>query len=517
MVATLVLTSCGQATTEEEDVVMEEEEPGPDPAPSYARHEGVGKYGGTLTMTLSGDYTTFDPPLLTSSADTSVIFQTYESLLEHNPDFTYQPLLAESWEANDDLTEWTFYLRQGVKFSHGKEMKAEDVVFTLDRLFEVESPYSGALSMIEDVVAVDDYTVRFDLSSGTSFLPDLLTRYHVSITPSDIDPARFATETFGTGPFIMTENVVGERTVFKKNPDYWWKGYPYLDEVVYIYLPDPQSRTEALKAGSVDYYRYTPISAIAEIEAYPGLRASIVSGSSQIAMWMDNTVEPFNNKLVRQAIQAVTDREAINEAALFGYGTIAYDHPIPPVDIHFNPKAKPLEYNPELAKSLLEQAGYPDGIDLTLYTSTHSAAPMLEMATIMKEKAAPGGIRIDIQVVPEAGYWSDIWLVKPFGTVYWGGRIPDDALSTVYKSDAGWNESSYNNPRIDELILLARSQVKLEDRQKTYGEIQEILVDEVPRILPVFRPSVEGMRDTLRGIEATPNAAMWARYAWWDD
>jgi len=517
MVAALVLTSCGGAGTEEEEAVTEKGVTGPDPTPTYARHVGVGKYGGTLTIALGGDHLTFDPPLLSSSADTAVIFQIYESLLEHNPDFTYQPLLAESWEANEDLTQWTFYLRKGVKFHHGKEMKAEDVVFSIDRLFEMESPYAGALSMIEDVVAVDDYTVRFDLSSGTSFLPDLLTRYHVSICPSDIDPARFATEPIGTGPFIMTENVVGERTVFKKNPDYWWKGYPYLDDLVYIYLPDPQSCTEALKSGSVDYYRYTPISSVPEIEAYPGLRVSIVTGSSQISMVMDNTVEPFNNKLVRQALQAVTDREATNQACLFGYGTIAYDHPIPPVDVHFNPKAKPPEYNPELAKSLLEQAGYPDGIDLTLYTSTHSAAPMLEMATVMKEKAVPAGIRIEIEVMPEAGYWSDVWLKKPFCTVYWGGRIPDDALSTIYKSDAGWNESKYNNPRVDELIIKARSQVKLEDRQKTYGEIQEILVDEVPRIVPVFRPEVTGMRDNLKGIESTPNAAMWARYAWWDD
>ncbi len=135
----------------------------------------------------------------------------------------------------------------------------------------------------------------------------------------------------------------------------------------------------------------------------------------------------------------------------------------------------------------------------------------------MKEKAAPAGIRIEIKVMPEAGYWSEVWLVQPFGTVYWGGRIPDDALSTVFKSDAGWNESNYKNPRVDELIMLARSQVKLEDRQKTYGEIQEILVDDVPGIIPVFRPEVTGMRDNLKGIESTPNAAMWARYAWWDN
>ncbi|MEE8374589.1 MAG: ABC transporter substrate-binding protein, partial [Dehalococcoidia bacterium] len=417
-----------------------------------------------------------------------------------------------------DLTEWTFYLRQGVKFHHGKEMTSEDVVYSFDRLFELESPGAGALGMIEDVVAVDDYTVRFDLNSGSAFFPDTLALvYHAKILPSDVDPARFANETIGTGPFIMTENIVGERTTFKKNPNYWWKGLPYLDEVIFIYLPDPQARLEALKAGVVDYHRYMPIPEIAEVEAHPDIRASVVSSTSYIHMAMDVTEPPFDNKLVRQAIQAVTDREAINQAALLGRGAIAYDHPIPAFDPHFNAEAKPPDYNPELAKSLLEQAGYPDGIDITLYTSTNPGAPMLEMATVMKEKAAAGGIRIDLQVMPEATYWSEVWLVKPFFTSYWAGRTPDAALSISVLSTSDWQESNWVNPRADELIILARTQVNLEDRQKTYGELQEILIDEVPRIIPVFQLVVNGMANNVRGLESEPSAWFWLRYAWLDD
>ena len=345
----------------------------------------------------------------------------------------------------------------------------------------------------------------------------MISRYHAKICPSDIDPERLKTGTFGTGPFIVTENIVGERTVMKKNPNYWWEGYPYLDEVIFIYFADPETRAEALKAGTVDTIMNMVVPSIPSIEADPGCKVSLIPSAFQMNMLFDVTEPPFDDVLVRKAIQAATDRQAILDAALLGHGGIAYDHPIMSTDPHFNEDCKPPDYDIELARSLLEQAGYPDGIDLTLYTSTHSGAPMMEMATVMKEKAAPAGIRIDIVVTPEAGYWSDVWLKEPFCTVYWGGRIPDDALSTIYLSDAGWNESKYNNPRVDELIMLARTQVKLEDRQKTYGEIQEILVDEVPRILPVFRPEVTGMRDNLKGIESTPNAAMWARYAWWDD
>jgi len=171
------------------------------------------------------------------------------------------------------------------------------------------------------------------------------------------------------------------------------------------------------------------------------------------------------------------------------------------------------EYDPELARALLEQAGYPDGIDLTLFTST-LGAPMVEMAMVMKEKAAPAGIRIDIQVMPEEVYWSDVWMVEPFCTVYYGGRIPDEALSVVYLSTASWNESHYSNPRVDELILKARTQLELEDRRETYRELQCILIDEVPRIIPVFMPVAHGMRLNVRGLEAKPHGGVFCRYVW---
>ena len=147
--------------------------------------------------------------------------------------------------------------------------------------------------------------------------------------------------------------------------------------MVFIYLPDPQSRLEALKAGAVDYHRYMPLTEVAEVEANADLKVSVVSSSGYIHMNLDVTVSPTDNKLVRQAIQAATDRDAINQSAFLGKGAIGYDHPIPPFDPHFSAEAAANHpgYDIELAKSLLEQAGYPDGIDLVLFTSTNPGAP----------------------------------------------------------------------------------------------------------------------------------------------
>ena len=128
------------------------------------------------------------------------------------------------------------------------------------------------------------------------------------------------------------------------------------------------------------------------------------------------------------------------------------------------------------------------------------------MATAFREGAAPAGIRIDVRVTPAAGYWSNVWMVEAFTTSSWAGRPPDEALAVVYKSDTVWNESFYKNPEVDRLILQARGQSDPEERQATYGELQCLLIDEVPSIIPVFRPVFMGLRSNVRGLEAHPQS-----------
>ena len=503
----------------------EEATPGPgqalEPAGTPSPDSVLPKRGGTLRVAVVKDHSTFDPPIVLAVPDIIVTQQAYDNLILRDPDdLSLIPMLAQSWESNDDLTQFTFYLRPGVKFHHGKEFKAEDVVYTFKRLLdpEVGSPIAATLDFVTNVVALDELTVRFDLDSPNTYLPDLVALYHARIIPSDIDPERLANEEFGTGPFILKEYVVDERIVMVRNPDYWWEGRPYLDEVILFYIPEPETRAEALKSSAVDVIHDLIASNVPTLEAHPETRVSVAASAAYLNLAMDITVPPFDNILVRRAIQAATDREAILQAAQFGEGGIAYDHPIPPGDPHFwegSKEAVP-PYDVDLAKALLEEAGYPSGLDLILYTST-SAGTMVEMAVAFKDKAAPAGIQVTIQREPEENYWTDVWMVKPFTTVSWGGRAPDEALSVVYKSNAKWNESRYNNPRVDELIIKARSQADPADRRETYGEIQRILIDEVPRIIPVFGPEFQGLRLNVRDCEANQKSSLLLYRCWLDD
>ena len=396
--------------------------------------------GGTLRVAVVKAHSTFDPHVVNDNPDIQLSRQAYDNLILRDPDdLSLIPMLAKSWESNDDLTQFTFHLRPGVKFHHGKEFTAEDVVYSFERLLDpdVGSPIAATLDFVSNVVAVDQLTVRFELDRPNSYLPDLMALYHARIIPSDIDPQRLANEEFGTGPFILKEHVVGERIAMVRNSDYWWEGYPYLDQLIFFYIATSETRAEALKSGAVDVIFDLDASSVNALEAHPETRVSESASASYLNLAMDMRVEPFDDILVRKALQAATDREAILQAAQFGKGSIAYDHPVPVTDPHFwegSKEAVP-PYDVERAKALLAEAGYRDGVDLTLYTST-SGGTMVQMAVAFKESAAPAGIRVKIQRVPEDAFWSDVWMVRPFTTVWWDGRTPDEAFSVVYKSDA---------------------------------------------------------------------------------
>ena len=461
--------------------------------------------GGTLRIGTTADTKTLDPALLLTNPDIWVTEAVYDNLVTHDYDMNVKAVLAESWEPNEDLTSYTFQLRRGVKFHNGKEFTAEDVVYSIKRLIdpEVGSPAKSSLDFIVDVVALDDYTVRFDMEESNAFLPDALCLYQGRIIPSNVDPSQLTNDAIGTGPFKLVERIPGERTVLERNPDYWEEEVPHLDEVIFYNMPDPSSRLEALKTGSVDIVYPLSAADARGVEGIENIRVSEATGSSYLTLAMDVTAEPFDDINVRKAVQMATDREAVRQVALFGRGMIGRDHPIPPSDPHFANDVAVPSYDPEGAKRLLQDAGYPDGLDLTLHTSDVFPGNV-ELAVAFKESAAPAGIRVDIQRDPEEIYWSEIWLKVPFMTVNWLGRIPDAALSVVFLCDADWNESNYCSPSMDQLVFKARTQADIEDRKQTYAEIQRILVDEVPEVIPVFMPVFMGLRDNIQGIEAHP-------------
>jgi len=500
LTAIFVLAACSSPAPEPTSAPVSEPTsvPAPEPTSVPAPEPTI------LRIATSADNKTLDPAMLTTNPDIWVDGTIYDKLLERNLDMTLTPSLATSWEPTDDLSSYTFHLRPGVQFQSGKDLTSEDVVFTFERLLdpEVGSPASSVLSTITNIEAVDPLTVRFDLSTPSAFFPDLLTAYQAKIINSQVDTQTLALTADGTGPFILEEYKSGERAVLKRNPNYWGEG-PFVDQVVFYFMPSPQSRVEALKTGAVDIVYPLAPTAIADLEKASSVRVSRVSSSSYLILSMDTNQAPFDNPKVRQAVQAATDREAINKASLLGLGTVGSDIAISPNDPNFPLGVKPVAYDPARAKQLLTEAGYPDGIDITLHTSDVFPG-LVEMAVTLKETAAPAGIRIAISRDPEETFWSKVWLTEPFVTVNWFGRDADSALAINVLSDAPWNESNYRSQEVDDLVLKARGQTDIAARRETYGELQKLLVENAGRIIPVFMPVFMGLRDNVEGVSAHP-------------
>ena len=507
MALTLVAWSCDGDTTGEQEEEEEEED----------------QYGGTLRVAMAADTNTLDPAYVTSSMDYAFGQAAQDNLIWRSHDGTLNPMLATSWEPNEDATVWTFELREGVTFHHGKVFNADDVVFTIERLLDpdVGSVAAASLASITEVTKIDDYTVQFETETSNAFLPQAFCITQARIMPSDIDPARFDTEEFGTGPFINTEFLPGERAVFERNDDYWMEddegnSLPYLDEVIFYYMPEPETRTEAIKNGSVEVCFELDNISVDSVEATAGVSVSEVASGSYVNFAMIVTEPPFDNKLVRQAVQAATDRETILQVAYLGRGEIANDIPIPSSDPHSELFVDSPAYDPDHARELLEQAGVEIPLEITLHTSTIGPG-MVEAAVALKESAEPAGINITIQQDPEDVYWGSIWLVEPFTVVTWNYRPPDQALSLVYLCGTAWNETYMCIPEMDDLIIRARGETTLAERQATYAEVQELLIDDASRIIPAFRGVFLGLLDNVRGVSAHPNNWLYLTEAWLED
>ena len=459
----------------------------------------------TLLIATSPDFTTLDPAMALTNPDVYVAQALFENLVVRGIDGTLEPQLAESWQPNADSTQWTFTLRSGVTFHNGKEFTSEDVVGTFKRLLdpEMNSPALPVLDIIEDVVAVDPTTVRFDLSAASSLLPDLVAITQAKIVAAGKEPDDRISSAVGTGPFQIEHHSAGSRTVLKKWEDYWAEGQPRLNQLTFLATPALKTRISGLSAGQVHVVFPIEASEAKKLEGTKSVIVTQIPASSFVSVTMDVTSAPFDNKQVRQAFRAAIDRQALVDEVLGGDGVVANDHPIAPSDPLYWSGQQAAEFDVDAARALLAEAGFGDGVDVTLHTSTVRPG-MAAMAAAIKEMVEPAGFRVEIEESAERGYVPDVWLKESFATMTWNQGLPDETLALMYRSDSPLNASNYSNPELDDLIKLARTQLDEAERRATYEQIQQILIDDVPAIIAVFMPAFVSLLDSVDGIEFHP-------------
>ncbi|PSM15815.1 peptide ABC transporter substrate-binding protein [Nitratireductor sp. StC3] len=403
------------------------------------------------------------------------------------------PALAESFEAtNADASEWAFKLRKGVEFSNGRSLKPKDVLASYHHHMG-ENSKSGVRSTLADIrqIRIDgDDTVVFELEQGNADFPYITSDYRLPILQAEDDGTLDWSSGVGTGAFSLEHFEPGVRLEARRNPNYWRDAW--FESVEMLAIHDVVARTAALKTGDVDYITNLDLKTLNLLKRDAALAITNVTGFAFYVAPMDVRVSPFDNNDARLALKYAVDREELVEKILRGYGKVGNDNPIAP-SIKYAIQPEPVHgYDPDRARYHLKKAGL-SSMRVDLSASDAAFPGAVDAAILMQSSAKKCGI--DINVIREAadGYWSNVWMKKPWCMSYFRGRPTIDwMMSMVYYSKAAWNDTFWENTRFDDLLGKARVETNEARRGEMYAEIQQILHDEGGANVLMFNDYVSG-------------------------
>lgn len=459
------------------------------------------KKGGVFRIGLGHGSTTdtYDPGLWDQLYVQTFAAARVNYLIEIAADGNLVPELAESWESADAMT-WVFKIREGVSFHSGKPMTPDDVVASLNH-HRGDASTSAVKPFFDPVtdIKIDGQNVVITLNAANADFPYLMSDYHLPILPSaegKIDP----TTSDGTGGYIVESFEPGVQATMNRNPNYWKPDRAHFDQIILLSILDPAARLNALMTGEVDLIDQVDPASIALLEGRGVSKILSVSGNAHYVFPMDARTAPFNDNNVRLALKYAFDRQELVDKILAGHGSVANDNPIGPANRYFFAEMEPKAYDPDKAKFHLKEAGL-DTLEVTLSAANAAFSGAVDAAVLMSEKAAAAGITINVDRVPDDGYWDNIWMKKPFCASYWGGRpVEDQMFTTAYVSGAEWNESFWSNEAFDKLLVAARSELDEAKRREMYQEMQRLVSFEGSTIIPMYNNYVMAVANSV----ATP-------------
>lgn len=481
-----------------------------------------GSSGGNKTLVFGrgGDSTSLDPSRTTEGETFKVTINIYETLLTFEDEGTaVEAGLAKSWEPSEDGLTYTFELQEGVKFHDGTDFNAEAVVKNFERWASGNAeqfPYYNTMfggfegdegHVIESVTAEGDHTVVFKLKRPQApFLKNLAMDMFAIASPTAFEEQGdndFERNPVGTGPFKFVEWKPNDSITIEKFDDYWQEGLPKLDKVIFRSIPDNAARLNALTAGEIDLADGINPSDGESIENNADLQLFERPSMNIGYLGLTVTREPFDNKLVRQAMNHAIDKQSIIDAFFEGRADIAVN-PMPPSISGYNEDIKGYDYDPEKAKALLEEAGYGDGFEMELWAMPVPRPYMPDgekVAEVIQKNLADIGVTAKIVSHEWATYLdlaskgeADAFMLG------WTGDNgdPDNFIYALLDEDnIGSNNYTYfKNDETHKLLIEAQTEVDESKRIELYKKAQEILHDEAPWVpLAHSTPLLAGAKD----------------------
>ena len=462
-----------------------------------------GKPGGRIRVASNSSSTadTLDPAKGALSTDYVRHFMFYNGLTRFDSHLVPQLELAERID-NDRATVWTITLRKDVTFHNGKALTAADVVFSLTRH---KDPATGSkvlplMEQFSEVKATGPLEVQITLSAPNAELPSILAVSHLLIVPEGTTDF---SQGIGTGPFKVKEFKPGVRSVSVRNTGYWKPGLPYLDEIEFIAIGDEPSRVNALLSGDVHMINEVNPRSTQRIAASAGHRVVDAPSGNYTDLIIRQDQMPGQNADFTQAMKYLLDREQVKNAVFRGYAVVGNDHPIAPGSRYHNAELPQRAYDPEKARFLLKKAGM-GNITMPVFCSP-AATGSVDIAVLMQQSAKSVGLNLNVNRLPNDGYWSNHWMKHPlsFGNI--NPRPNADVIfSQFFQSTAPWNESGWKNEQFDQLLMLARGETDDAKRAKMYGDMQTLVSENCGIGIPVFISNIDGVDQRVKGYSSNP-------------
>lgn len=461
------------------------------------------KSGGTYTILSAADPDMLDPHRQSSIYTHQLAGLVYNKLVSYETgpnveytDYNVVPDLAERWEVSEDGKVYTFYLREAYWHDkepvNGRQVTAEDVVATMERIIHLPGHQAALLSEVESVEAKDSQTVVFTLKQPFAPFLNFMANHFMWILPEEGVNGEFdlASDAIGTGPFVLEEWEDNVQATFKKNPNYYEEGKPYLDEVIFKVVPDQGSRIAAFRTGQADTIGQLSPEELTQLQkTNPEVTVFDALFPTQEQLYVNMEKEPFNDIRVRKAISMAIDRKSMVNA-IYGGGETSG-----PVNPSLGDWALPLEerealqpYNPEEAKKLLKEAGYQNGFSTTLIVTNGYGEQLVRVAQWIAEDLRNIGINAEIEVVEYATYFSERWpnvdyeMGVGYQTYF---QEPDEWLRTQLHTDGARNWYNISDTKLDKMLDEQRLILDVEERKEYVHEIQRYVLENLVNPIPV--------------------------------
>lgn len=478
--------------------------------------------GGTLRIGHLGGATSdkLDPATFAAGPVVTAMLAVCNNLVEIDASGAAVPELAESYEPDSEARTWTFRLRDGVTFSDGRKVTATDVIasFNHHRGENTISGAKGSLEQVKDIRADGDNVVVFELGSGNADFAYLTSDYHFIIMPANEDGTLDWQSGIGSGGYVIENFEPGVRISLRRRDDYWKPDRAWFDEAILLTINDATARQNALITGEVDVINSPDLATLHLLQRRPGINLVEVTGTAHYTMPMFSDTAPFDDPNVRLALKYAIDRQEILDKVLRGHGQIANDSPIAPANRYYAADLPQHGYDPDRSRYHLKQAGL-DSLSVEIAAANAASVGALDMVQLYQQSAIAAGIDLQVKREPDDGYWSNVWLKKPFCVSYWNGRpTEDDMFSLVYAKGAEWNESHWDNARFNELLLTARAELDENLRAEMYHEMQRLVSEDGATIIPIFVNYIDVTSDGIGHGEVASNRFLdgWkAVERWW--